>query len=152
MIAPIQPAAPALPAVLSDQFIAGYGKSGGLGCFTALTDAAFARGDRVLLQTPRGLEAGGIPGGATLRQARLLGAQSTGQIVRRLMTDDEAALERLRQTGDDIFALARHLVAERALAAEILDVEMLADGRHAIVHLGARADDALADFAEALAR
>ena len=152
MTAPVQPAAPALPAVLSDQFIASYGKSGGLGCFTALTDAAFARGDRVLLQTARGLEAGVILGGATLRQARLLGAQATGEIVRQLQADDEATLERLRQKADDVFALARRLGTERGLAAEILDVEMLADGRHAIIHLAARADDAIADFAEVLAR
>jgi len=152
MIAQVQPAAPALPAVLSDQFIASYGKSGGLGCFTAQTDAPFTRGDRVLLQTPRGLEAGVILGGATLRQARLLGAQTNGEIVRPLDADDEASLRQLRQTSDDVFTLGRQLAAERRLPVEILDVELLADGRHALVHVAARSDDALTDFAADLAQ
>jgi cell fate regulator YaaT (PSP1 superfamily) len=152
MIAPAQAAAPALPAVLTDQFIASYGKSGGLGCFTARTDAAYQRGDRVLLQTPRGLEAGVVLGGATLRQARLLGSQSSGAIVRPLDGDDEAELRQLRQRSDDVFALGRQIAAERRLAVEILDAELLADGKQAILHIAARAEDALGDFAADLAR
>jgi hypothetical protein len=145
MIAMAQPAAPALPAVLSDQFIASYGKSGGLGCFTARTEAAFQRGDRVLLRTPRGLEAGVVLGGATLRQARLLGAQATGEIVRPLDAQDEASIQKLRQASDDVFTLARRLAAERRLPVEVLDVELLADGKHAILHVAARTDDGLSE-------
>jgi hypothetical protein len=152
MIAQAQAAAPALPAVLSDQFIASYGKSGGLGCFTARTDAAFQRGDRVLLQTPRGLEAGVVLGGATLRQARLLGSQSSGEILRPLDADDEVALRRLRQQSDDVFMMGRSLAAERCLAVEVLDAEVLADGKQAVLHIAAPAEDPLGGFAADLAR
>ena len=86
MIAPVQPTAPSLPAVLDDQYLASYGKSGGLGCFTAADDVTYARGDRVLLKTQRGQEIACILGPATIRQARVFGAQASGVIVRRLTT------------------------------------------------------------------
>jgi hypothetical protein len=152
MIAPAEPAAPSLAAVLSDQFIASYGKSGGLGCFSALTDECFSRGDRVALQTPRGLEAGAILGPATLRQARLLGAQTSGTIVRRLGDEDLTLLIDLQRQANDLFAVSRAVAAGRGGHVEILDVELLLDGSHAIIHLVGRADDAMAQLIDELSR
>jgi cell fate regulator YaaT (PSP1 superfamily) len=152
MIAPAQPTAPSLAAVLPDQFVASYGKSGGLGCFTALGDETFSRGDKVALQTPRGLEAGAILGAATLRQARLLGAQTSGTIVRRLDQADLAFLATLQRQANELFSMSRAVTAERGWQAHVLDVELLLDGAHAIVHLVARAEDELTQLTDELCR
>jgi cell fate regulator YaaT (PSP1 superfamily) len=147
MIAPVQPAAPSLAAVLDDQFIAAYGKSGGLGCFTAPEGLELSRGDQVALQTPRGLEAGTILGGATIRQARLLGAQTSGAIVRRLSAADEARLEELRRRANEFFETSRAVVLTLARSVHLIDVEVLLDARQAIVHIAAPSDDGLEEIA-----
>jgi cell fate regulator YaaT (PSP1 superfamily) len=147
MIAPVQPAAPALAAVLDDQFIAAYGKSGGLGCFTAPEGLELTRGDRVALETPRGLEAGTILGGATIRQARLLGAQTSGAIVRRLGAVDEARLEELRRQANELFETSRAVALTIACSVHLIDAEVLLDGRQAIVHIAAPHGDGLEQIA-----
>lgn len=150
MIAPVEPRAPAPAPVLPDQYIASYGKSGGLGCFTALPDEVFARGERVLLQTPRGLELGVILGPATLRQARLLGAMTAGDIHRRLTPADAELLQRNQHRAQALFNLCRSTVVERSLPLEILDVDLLFDEQHALIQFVGRDEAALSELADAL--
>lgn len=152
MIAPADPMAPALAAVLPGQWVASYGKSGGVGCFHAPEELELRRGDRVILQTPRGLELGGILGPATLRQARLLGAQTSGAIVRPLADGDAAWLTRLLNDGQRLFETGRRLSAARAASIEVLDAEVLLDALRAIVHVAAPSSADLASFAAELAR
>lgn len=150
MIAPAQPAAPTFAAVLDDQYLASFGKSGGLGCFTAPDEAEFARGDRVVLQTPRGLEVGAILSRATVRQARLVGAQTSGTIIRRIESDDANLLAELRDRAENLFAASRQLAAELRVAVQVLDVEVLLDGSLGIVQVVAAPGIDLDPFAEAL--
>lgn len=142
MIARREPLAPAPDAVVADQYVVAFGKSGGLGCFTVVEPLDLVRGDRVVVQTPRGIELGDVLGPATLRQARLIGAQASGDILRRATEDDRSIVPQLQQQADELFAASR-VVAERlALPLQILDVEVLLDRRHVLVQFvgGGEAD------------
>lgn len=150
MIARREPLAPTVSAAVSDQYVVGFGKSGGLGCFTVVEAMELSRGDRVVVRTARGIEFGEVLGPATLRQARLIGALAAGDILRRCTTDDEVAHVRLRRQGDALFESCRARVAELGLVLQILDVEVLLDGRHAIVQFVGGADADAEKLAAAL--
>jgi cell fate regulator YaaT (PSP1 superfamily) len=142
MIARGEPSAPTLSAVVSDQYVVAFGKSGGLGCFTVTLDLDLSRGDRVVVRTPRGLELGNVLSPATLRQARLIGAQTSGDILRRATREDESSLVELRNQAEMLFAASQEGAQRLALPLQILDVELLLDGRHALVQFvgGSEAD------------
>jgi cell fate regulator YaaT (PSP1 superfamily) len=144
MIARSEPVAPATTAVVSDQYLVSFGASGGLGCFTVQEALTLERGDRVVLRTPRGLEVGEVRGPATLRQARLAGTLAAGDIIRRFTSADEADSARLRSRADQVFAVCVAESARLGLPLQVVDVEILLDGRHAIVQfLGADAEVAV---------
>lgn len=116
----------------ASQFVVSHGKSAGLGCFTADVPVALRRGDRVVVRTRRGLELGTVLCPASVRQARLLHAAS-GPLVRRATAADEETAAHLEALAQQLFADARLLVAELALPLEVVDVELLLEGRRAIL-------------------
>jgi hypothetical protein len=126
---------PALTGVAAahDQYIVSHGKSGAVGVFTAPEPLALKRGHIVLIETSRGIESGAILCAASLRQARLLGATASGTLVRPFTPDDESVKQRHDQLEQAIFETSRAWVERDALSLEILDVEVLFDGRNAIV-------------------
>ena len=151
MIARREPLAPSLSAAVADQYVVAFGKSGGLGCFTVVEAIELSRGDRVIVQTGRGVELGEVLGPATLRQARLIGALAAGDILRRCTLEDDADQARLRRQADVLFEACRVRAADMGLPLQILDVEMLLDGRHAIVQFVGGAEADAAKLAEAQA-
>jgi cell fate regulator YaaT (PSP1 superfamily) len=133
MIAPVEPSAAALSAVVSDQYIVAFGKSGGLGCFTVVEHFELNRGDAVVVRTPRGLELGQVLGPATLRQARLIGAEASGDILRSATSEDQLASRTLREQAERLFEAAQQQAALVGLPLQILDVELLLDGKQALI-------------------
>lgn len=113
----------------TDQFLVSHGKSGAVGVFTVADGLPLRRGTTVILQTPRGLERGTVLGPATLRQARVLGAVSSGSILRCASAADEQRHDELRQGAERFFGVAQRVAQRRELALELLDVELLFDGR-----------------------
>jgi cell fate regulator YaaT (PSP1 superfamily) len=126
-------AAAALSAEGHDQFIVGFGKSGALGVFTSAEPLLLRRGQAVIVRTPRGVEVGTVLCQATLRQARLLGATSSGELLRTASVDDEAGHEERIAFERHIFEKSRTWAQSTGLAAEILDVDLMFDGAQAIV-------------------
>src|SRR5205807_2272841 len=92
---------------LQEHYLVSHGKSGGVGSFVAPGPMVLCRGDRVVIDGPRGREAGTILCPANIRQARLLGAMDSGSIVRSLIPDDEAALAGLHELGQQLFDFSR---------------------------------------------
>lgn len=115
------------------QYVVSFGKGGGVGVFTAPEPVPLRRGDRVVVQSPRGIEAGSVLCAATLGQARLLGATAAGPLLRPLGTDDDALLRDLRQRARQLFETARRQAQDECLALEILDAEILMDEQQAIL-------------------
>ncbi|MCI0376711.1 MAG: hypothetical protein L0215_03820 [Gemmataceae bacterium] len=131
-------------------YVVSHGKSGALGNFAVAEKLAPARGQRVVIQSKRGLELGAVLCPASVRQSRLLGAQSSGTILRLVESEDEAALTRLQALGHQIFDAGRRLAREQSLPLEILDVDMLLDGQALLQYVGGESDqiDAFADALE----
>jgi cell fate regulator YaaT (PSP1 superfamily) len=117
----------------ADQYVVSFGKGGGVGVFTAHEPMPLLRGDRVVVRSPRGIEAGSVLCAATLGQARLLGATAAGPLLRPLGTKDDALLRELRPRARQLFEAARQDAREQCLALEILDVEILLDEQQAIL-------------------
>ncbi len=117
----------------ADQFVVSFGKGGAVGVFNAPAPLALRRGDRVVIRTPRGTEVGSVLCPASVRQARLLGATTTGDLLRPLAADDAARMPELLQCASRLFEAARQQAHEEQLAVEILDAEVLLDGRQAIL-------------------
>src|SRR5579863_4671102 len=93
----------------AEQFLVSYGKSGGLGSFSAAQPLALERGDRVIVDTPRGRELGTVLCPASVRQSRLLGAVASGAIVRPVTTADDVTLADACSLGRRLFEAARQL-------------------------------------------
>jgi hypothetical protein len=131
----------------TDQFLVGYGKSGAVGIFLTVEALPLRRGAAVITQTARGVERGTILGPATLRQARLLGAVSSGSILRRASADDQARCAELAARADEIFVASR--ARAEGLGIDVLDADLLFDGRSVILQfVGAGTE--LDGFAQAL--
>src|SRR5262245_58783494 len=107
MIARYEPLARTPDAVVADQYVVAFGKSGALGCFTVVDLFDLARGDNVVVQPPRGVEMGEVLGPATLRQARLIGSQASGDILRRATQDDHSPVSRLQEQAEALFTAVR---------------------------------------------
>ena len=116
-----------------DQFIVSFGKIGALGVFMAAQPLMLRRGQAVIVQTSRGVEIGTVLCQATLRQARLLGATSSGALLRLVSVDDEARRDERAEFERRIFEASRAWAERDGLALAILDVDLMFDGAQAIV-------------------
>lgn len=134
----------------SSEYLVTHGSTAALGRFVAEPGLSCCRGDRVVVESRRGLELGVVLCPTTPRHARLLPDPAPGRLVRRATAADEAEGRRLRALAHQLFAEARRLAAEAALPFEILDVELLLDGRRAIVQHLRWAECDCGPFAEAL--
>ncbi|MBM3994229.1 MAG: hypothetical protein FJ303_08765 [Planctomycetes bacterium] len=116
-----------------DQFVVAFGKCGALGVFASDEPLRLRRNDKVAVQTSRGLEVGTVLCRASIRQARLLGVSSSGILVRVLGDADRAHIAELSVRAQAIFTCSRDRANNLGLAIELLDVDVLLDGQHAIV-------------------
>ncbi len=116
------------------EYMLGYGNVGDFGRFRPVRPLTCGRGDRVVVQSHRGLELGVVLCEARQGHAHFLPNTTVGQLLRLASAEDEETAQRLSQRGHQIFEQGRQLVAELGLPLEILDVEVLLDARRAIVH------------------
>jgi hypothetical protein len=122
------------------EYLVSHGQSGGFGRFVGPLN--LRRGDRVVVQTQRGLELGAVLCPATTGHIQLLADTSAGRIVRRAEPADDEALRRWQLLGRQIFDDSRNMAGSLALPVEIVDVEILLDGSSAVIQfLGSAADD-----------
>lgn len=134
------------------EYLVSYGKNGEFGRFAASAPLACRRGDPLVIETNRGLEIGKVIRSAESEHARLLGGGPPGRIIRQPSPADLQMRDRLRTLGQQLFQDARTHAARLSLPMEILDAEILLDGRQAVVHI-LRWDDVSADgLAEALSK
>lgn len=115
-------------AVSPGYYLVQFGKPGFVGRFRLNDEVPLERGDRVVVQGPRGLEFGTVlceP--ATRFQPH---SAEEGTILRRTTSEDEAAAEQLAELADSLLA-----VAETAgLPIAFVDVEVTLDAAAAILH------------------
>jgi hypothetical protein len=114
------------------------GVLGHVGRFVPVSLGAFPRGTRVVCRTRRGLELGevlAVEQGASPVNASPVNASkpasigADGELLRRMTVADELLAARLEQRKDEAFMACQSLLAERRIAATLMDVEHLFDGQ-----------------------
>lgn len=113
-------------------YIARHGTVRFLGEFAPEGEAAYRRGQHVILRTDRGLEAGEILSVSTPETLRLLPEPTRGQIVRSQTGDDRAELARLAEREEAAFHACKRFIGERKLQMDLIDVEHLFGGERLV--------------------
>jgi cell fate regulator YaaT (PSP1 superfamily) len=117
------------------EYLLSYGLQGEFGRFRASEALACHRGDRVVVRSVRGLEAAQVLCPARPGHAHYLPNTTVGSLLRRMSAEDEETLARHQERGQQLFDRGRRLADELELPLELLDVEVLLDGEHAVLHL-----------------
>jgi cell fate regulator YaaT (PSP1 superfamily) len=138
--------------MIIEEYLAGYGLLGEFGRFRPLRPLSCQRGDRIVVRSHRGLEIARVLRQATQQHAHFLPNTTLGQILRPLTPDDEQAEQERQQEGQRLLARATALAAQLQLPLELLDVEILLDGEHAVLHHLRWADADLRPFVSTLSR
>jgi cell fate regulator YaaT (PSP1 superfamily) len=116
------------------EYLLSYGLRGEFGRFRALRPLACRRGDRAVVRSHRGTEIAEVLREAVPRHAHFLPNTTVGQLLRLATDDDARAQAELRRRGDEVLRHGNALAAETGLPLEVLDVELLLDREHAVVH------------------
>jgi PSP1 C-terminal conserved region len=133
------------------EYLVSYGKNGAFGRFAAVEAVSLHRGDRVVVHTSRGVELGSVLCPATSRHAQWLSHDAVGELLRAATDEDLAADERSSELALVLVDESRRLTQELKLSLEILDAEVLLDGRKAVLQFLAAAEVDVSPLADALA-
>ncbi len=116
------------------EYLLGYGLLGDFGRFRAVRPLVCRRGDRAVARSHRGLEMAEVLRVASPGHAHFLPNTTVGQLLRLATADDERQAESMRERGRHLFERGRRLAEELDLPIELLDVEILLDGEHGVLH------------------
>jgi cell fate regulator YaaT (PSP1 superfamily) len=106
------------------------GALGHVGRFRSADGLRYARGQRVVVRTARGLEVGEVLADEPQATSERHGpADADGPLLRRMTDSDEMLAERLIRNRDAAYEACVRVLAERGSDAVLLDVEHLFDGR-----------------------
>jgi cell fate regulator YaaT (PSP1 superfamily) len=119
-------------------YLLNYGKTAEFGRFTAELPAALSRGDCVVIQSPRGLELGTVLRVAPGTESAVGQIPTLGSILRPTTLEDRCKADDLHHRCQALFAEGRRLAESLELPLEIVDTEILLDGRNAYLHYLAR--------------
>jgi cell fate regulator YaaT (PSP1 superfamily) len=122
------------------EYLLGYGVLGDFGRFYPVAPLTCRRGQRAVARTPRGLEVATVLGEARPGHAHYLPNTTVGQLLRLAGADDLATERRRRDEARRMFDEARAVAAAVAVPLEVIDVEVLLDGEHAVIHHLRRGD------------
>ncbi len=136
----------------AEEYLASFGLSGEFGRFRTTTPLQLHRGERVVVRGPRGIEIAEILRQATPRHAHFLPNTSIGQLLRRLTQADEQNENVMRLRAQQLFERGGLLAAEMGLPLMLLDVEVLLDGEHAVLHQLRGGDADVRPFVSMLSR
>ncbi len=116
------------------KYVVRYGIMRFLGLFSGRGSERFARGDRVIARTPRGLEIGEVLTLADETAENHLREAPGGQVLRRMTADDEYEWSKLNEKLGETFQLCQQHVERLELAMELVDVEQVFGGERLIVY------------------
>ena len=136
----------------AEEYLASFGLNGEFGRFRAAAPLHLRRGERVVVRGPRGLEIAEVLRRATPRHANFLPNTSVGQLLRRLTPADEQGENAMHVRAQQLFARGGQLAAEIGLPLMLLDVEVLLDGEHAVLHQLRGEDADVRPFVSTLSR
>ena len=139
---------PTLDDALSTSIILRVGPLGHIGRFSVGDVGGLARGQRVVCRTSRGIEVAVALGFAD--QAGGVAEQADGRVLRRTTPEDELLWSHLRQLGEEAFESCTAWLRQQSIAATLLDVEPLLDGRTLYFHFLADVDQHVQQYLDQL--
>lgn len=115
-------------------YLVSYGSTGAFGRFRPCYPARCERGDTVVIRTSDGLELGAVLCETTPGHLHFLPNTTVGEFVRLGTARDALTAERMNLRGQELFHAAREAAESLGLPFEVLDAEVLLDGRIARLH------------------
>lgn len=115
-------------------FIVRCGQMRQLGEFVGLPEQAHARGQRVVVQTDRGLELGEVLCPSTEHSAAFLENPRRGSILRVASPEDMAADLALADRRKSGFEACREFIGRRRLQMDLVDVEAILGGERMVFY------------------
>ena len=115
------------------EYLVNHGRAAFLGRFLNRAGTEFEHGDRVVLRTSRGLEAGTVLSEAKPAFAHLVGSALSGELLRPLSPEDRCSESAQRLRAERLLAEAQTLADSLLLPMTVLDAEILLDGELAIL-------------------
>ena len=134
-------------AQVTTEYLVSHGRSGALGRF-ASPQMCLRRGQRVVVESYRGLELGKVLCEATERHRQAL-PHAPGRVIREATAEDEVRSNDLAEICQRVLTSATHL---RMAGVEVLDVEPLLDGRRIVLHYLAGAEHDIEPLLEDLSK
>jgi cell fate regulator YaaT (PSP1 superfamily) len=116
------------------KFIVRHGVMRNLGIFSSRGNDSFARGQRVITRTNRGLEAGEVLCEANDEAIRQLKDPKQGQIVRLQSEDDIRELRKMFEQERREYSICDQRIKELGLAMRLADVEHLYGGERVVIY------------------
>ncbi|HOM17324.1 MAG TPA: regulatory iron-sulfur-containing complex subunit RicT [Thermoguttaceae bacterium] len=126
-------------------YVVRFGAMRFLGLFSGPDNSRFARGDKVILCTERGLEVGQILREADEAIRSQLASAPQGQILRIMTAEDANELRRIHAHEQEELEICQRYVDQLGLQMKLVDVEHIFGGERIIVYYLA---DARVDFRE----
>jgi cell fate regulator YaaT (PSP1 superfamily) len=123
-----------------------------LGRFESDEGVPCRRGDRVVVQTERGLETGDVLGEATARAVEMLSDPTSGTVVRKMTAEDHAAVKAHKDAERRELEACQKFVVQRRLQMELVDVEHLFGGERVVFYFLAEKRVDFRDLVKDLAR
>lgn len=136
----------------AQEYLASFGRNGEFGRFRTTAPLHLRRGERVVVRGARGVEIAEVLRPSTPRHAHFLPNTSVGQLLRRLTPADEQSQSDLHLRAQQLFERGGQLAAEMGLPLLLLDVEVLLDGEHAVLHQLRETDADVRPFVSTLSR
>jgi cell fate regulator YaaT (PSP1 superfamily) len=115
-------------------YLLSFGTTGDFGRFRTTTSFRVARGDTVVIRSYRGLELAQVLCEATPGHAQFLPNTTLGKLLRIASAEDIQRAGQMQLMSQDLFEASRRLCTELNLPVDVLDSEMMLDGKQAIVH------------------
>lgn len=115
-------------------YLLSYGRSGDFGRFRSDTPLSLQRGDRLVIRSHRGVEIGEVLRDTAPRHAIFLPNTTVGKLLRPLTEDDIRTEAELRRQELPMLERANAIVNRLRLPITFLDVELLLDRQHAVLH------------------
>lgn len=139
---------PETPAIY--RYLVRYGRGGQVGRFGSIHLIPCKRGDRVVVHTDRGIEAGEVlvPAGEFSSSDR---HSPAGELLRLLTQEDERVLAALNAREQAIASRGRQAIVDRGLPIEIVESESLLDARTTILYFVGQASEELGRLSVELA-
>ncbi len=119
------------------EYLVRYGTLGHFGRFYPVSPhlPPCRRGQRVMVRSHRGVEVGVVMGVARPGHAAFLPNTTVGQILRAAGEDERDPMASSRRQSLDIYQACQILSASGSSQVEVVDVEVLLDGEHAVLHV-----------------